>query len=514
MSEDAAAQSAPDQRAPGQGAPGQGAPDRGVPDDRRLRLALACCLGAGFATLLDSSVLSFAVPSMTDALGASTAQVQWLLASYSLTFGLGLVPGGRLGDAFGRRGLFVAGLVLFVVGGLAAASAATMWWVVTGRVVQGLGAGLISAQVLGVIQDLFAGARRVRALAAYTAAGAAAGLAGPLAAATLLTLLPPAWGWRGVLLLNVPFAVATLVLAVRGLPVDPRGRARPDLDLPGVVTLGALAVLVTLPVIDPGARAVALAAILVAVPALVVGLVVWERRYARHGKVPLFAPALVRQSGFLAGNVVALLWFGSVVAHGTVLTLYLIQGTGLPAFAVAVVLVPSGLSRIVASSVAARVFARRGSRTIPAALVVHVVGLACLAVVGARAADGGQFLVVVAAIEVLLGLASGLLEPPLRAVTLGFAPAGFHGVAASFLQLTQRLSATFCVAVASGLLFWGGEATTSRTTFVVALLFCGTLLVLAAAVACTPWIHRAPSASTSRPEQAGAREDAVLARVG
>ena len=386
--------------------------------ERQTRLALACCLGAGFATLLDSVVLSFAVPSMTETLGASTAQVQWLLASYSLTFGLGLVPGGRLGDAFGRRGLFVAGLAVFIVGGCTAAGATGVWWVVAGRVIQGFGAGLISAQVLGVIQDLFAGPRRVRALAAYTSAGAAAALVGPLAAAALLTWLPEEWAWRAVLLLNLPFALATLVLALRHLPAATRHGTRLDLDLPGVVLLGALAVLVTLPVIDPGAHALALVAIAVAVPALVALLVGWERRYSRRGKVPLVAPALVRQPGFLVGNGVALLWFGSVIAHGTVLTLYLIQGTGIPSLAVA-----------------------------------------------------------------------QLLEPPLRAVTLGFAPAGFHGVAASFLQLTQRLSATFCVAVASGLLFWGADAAMTPRSFVVSLLFCAVLLALAAALACARWIH-------------------------
>ena len=144
-----------------------------------------------------------------------------------------------------------------------------VWWVVAGRVIQGFGAGLISAQVLGIIQDLFAGPRRVRALAAYTSAGAAAALVGPLAAATMLTLLPPEWAWRGVLLLNIPFAVATLVLALRYVPAAPRRPRRLDLDVPGVVLLGALAVLVTLPVIDPGAHSVALVAVAVAVPVIV-----------------------------------------------------------------------------------------------------------------------------------------------------------------------------------------------------------------------------------------------------
>ena len=468
--------------------------------ERQTRLALVCCLGAGFATLLDSVVLSFAVPSMTAALGASTAQVQWLLASYSLTFGLGLVPGGRLGDAYGRRWLFVAGLVVFV----------------RGRVHR----GRCGRRVVGRRRSRDPGVRRrpdQRAGARDhpgplrrppTGAGArglhqrgrGAALVGPLAAATILTLLPPEWAWRGVLLLNIPFAVATLVLALRYVPAAPRGPRRLDLDVPGVVLLGALAVLVTLPVIDPGAHAVALVAVAVAVPVIVLVLTVWERRYARRGKVPLFAPALVRQPGFLAGNGVALLWFGSVLAHGTVLTLYLIQGTGLPSLAVALVLVPSALSRVVASSVAARVFSRRGTRAIPLALLVQAAGIVALAAVAGGGVHGGAFVVAVAALEVVLGFASGLLEPPLRAVTLGFAPAGFHGVAASFLQLTQRLSATFCVAVASGLLFRGADAVLTPRSFVVALLFCTVLLVLAAGLAATPWLHA--TAPAARPVEA------------
>ncbi|MBO9554682.1 MFS transporter [Cellulomonas sp.] len=457
--------------------------------DRQTRLALWCCLGAGFATLVDSAVLGFAVPSLSEQLGASTAQVQWLLASYSLTFGLGLVPGGRLGDAFGRRGLLVAGLAVFVVGGCTAAVAGGMWWVVGARLVQGFGAGLISAQVLGLIQDLFTSARRVRALAAYTSAGAAAALVGPVSAATLLALLPPAWGWRAVLLVNVPFAVATLVLAVRVVPATARTGRRPDLDVPAVVLLGGLAVLVTLPVIDPGARPSVWGTAAVAVPVLVTVLVVWERRYARRGRVALFAPALVRQPGFVAGNAVALLWFGSVVAHSTVVTLFLLEGAHVRALAVAAVLLPSAASRVVSSSLAARVFDRQGSRLVPVALLLHVVALAGLAAAVARGADGAALLVVVAVVEVLLGFASGLVEPPLRAVTLAFAPPGFHGVAASFLQLTQRLSATFCVAVASGLLFRGADTAVTSSSFVVSLLFCAVLLVLAAVVGSTRWLH-------------------------
>jgi MFS family permease len=467
----------------------------GPTKDAAARLALACCLGAGFATLLDSSVVTFAVPSLASDLGADAGQLQWLLASYSLAFGLGLVPGGRLGDAYGRRGLFVLGLALFLGGAVAGASASGVWWVVAGRVVQGLGAGLISAQVLGIVQDRFRGPARVRALAAYTVAGAAAALVGPLTAGLVVATLPPAAAWRVILLLGAPFVAATMVLAWRYVPRSTRAVRRVDLDVPGVAMLGAVAVLVTLPVVDTGAGAVRTTAVLVVVVALVVALVVWERRYARRGKVPLFAPALVRQPGFVAGNVVALAWFGAGIAHGTVVTLYLIQGYGLPALGAAALVLPSAVGRMASSSFASRVVGRLGSRTIPLGLSVQALGLVAVVVVAVVVPHGTGFLVGVALLEALLGIAGGIVEPPLRAVTLDFAPPGFHGVAASFLQLTQRLSATFCVALATGLLLRRGAP--SRGSFASAVLACAALSAAAFVVALLPALHRAPEARTA-----------------
>ncbi|MBW9120242.1 MFS transporter [Microbacterium trichothecenolyticum] len=128
---------------------------------------------------------------MSATLGGSTAGVQWLLASFSLTFGLGLIPSGRLGDVYGRRPLFLVGLGIFLVGGVAAVAAPTMAVLVAARFVQGLGAGVISAQVLGAIQDLFTGRSRLSALAAYTAVGGLAGVLGPVLAAALLGLSLP-----------------------------------------------------------------------------------------------------------------------------------------------------------------------------------------------------------------------------------------------------------------------------------------------------------------------------------
>lgn len=420
-------------------------------NQRRRRLALLCCLGAGFGTLVDASVITYTVPYLGSELQAETNGVQWFLAAYSLSFGLGLVPGGRLGDAYGRRGLFLLGLAVFVLGAVASGFAPTIWIAVAGRLVQGVGAGLISAQVLGIIQDEFAGTGRVRALALYSMAGAAAAVLGPVACGVVLTTLPDALAWRAVVLLSVPPVLVTVILAVFLQPAERSRAGRADLDLPGIGLLAAIVVLVTLPVIDPGVTGGVLVIVVAVVLLILAALVLWERRYSRSGKTPLFVPALMRSTGFVAGNVVALLWFGAVVAHIGIVTIFLLQGQGLSPLFVAAVLVPSALARLTASGFSSRLFARLGPASVTIGLAVQVLALAalCLATVWL---SGQTLLTVIVVTEIAAGLTAGLVEPPLRAITLGFAADAFRGVAASFLQLTQRLSATFCVALATGLL--------------------------------------------------------------
>lgn len=433
------------------------------------RAALWCCLGAGFSTLLDATVVAYTAPAVAETLGASAGGLQWFLASYSLTFGLGLVPAGRLGDAYGRRSLFVVGLVLFLLGAVASAVAPDVALLTTGRLAQGIGAGFVSAQVLGVIQDLFVGTARIRALGAYTAAGAVAAVTGPLLAGALLWLLPPDPAWRIVLLLPVPFTLVTIILALRSLPKQSRARPPAGLDIPGILLLGALVVLVTLPVIDPGMPAPAIVGIVAAALALAGVLAVWERRYGRRGRLPLFVPALMRSRGFVVGNAVALLWFGSIMATSTVVTIYFLQFQGVPAVIVAAALIPSSVARLIGSRISAPLFQRFGARLLTFGLVLHV---SCLTVIALSTLiwDGWALFIAVMIVELLLGSSGGLVEPPMRAVVLGFSPPGFNGVAASFLQLTQRLSATFFIALATGVLLgFGGAVSTESLRIALAI---------------------------------------------
>lgn len=469
------------------------------------RAALGACLGAGFATLLDQAVVPYTVPGLAAELHAPAGAVQWFLAVYSLTFGMGLVPGGRLGDSFGRRGLFLAGLALFFAGATTAVLGPAIGVVIAARAVQGFGAGIISAQVLGVIQDLFDGRDRVRAFAAYGAAASASAVVGPLVAAGILALAPPATAWRLVLTVSLPFVVATGLVALRSLPtVDPSTRRAPRLDVPGMALTALVVVLVTVPVVDPGIGAGAVLGVVAAAVVVVVALVAWERR-ARH---PVFAPGLVRSKGFVSGNVVAALWFGAGIAQASVVTLFLLQGFGLSPVSVALVLVPGAVARIAGSWSSTHLYQRFGTRLLPVCLAVQALSIAVLAVVvGGR--DDVALFVAVLAVELVVGVASGVFEPAIRHTTLRYALLGEYGVAASFLQLTQRLAATFCVALVTGVSFAGSTGAHMDADGILgALVVCTALLTGALAAA------MALDASERRSARQGRGDDRLVLRAG
>jgi MFS family permease len=314
-------------------------------------------------------------------------------------------------------------------------------------------------------------------------------MVGPLLAGGALLVLEERIAWRVILLLPAPFIAATLWIAWRYLPHAHRTRtARVPLDMPGIVLLGALVVTATLPAIDPGLPPGAVAAAAVAIALLGGGLVWWERRYHRTGRMPLFAPALMRSRGFVAGNVVALLWFGSLLASGTAATIYLLQELRIPALMLALVLIPSSLARLIAARYNSRVFARFGAGTVSLGIAAEAIGLGALAVCAALI-DGWVFALVFAGLQLVLGVSSGLTEPAIRALTLNHAPGDMAGVAASFLQLTQRLSATFMVALATGLLIAGGVSADSLRQV---LVVCAALMAVSMLVSCLP-AFRAPS---------------------
>src|SRR4051794_40378617 len=191
-------------------------------------LGVACA--TSFICVLDTSIANVALPPMQESLALSPTGLQWVVSSYTLTFAGFLLLGGRVGDLFGRKRAFIAGLVLFAVASLAAGLAQEGWQVVAARFVQGVGGSVLVPTTLSLVTTGFVEPRaKAKALSLLTAASAAGGALGGVIGGLLTGLL----SWRWVFFVNVPLGVLLLIAAVWALPRRPPGHVRGRLDLPG-----------------------------------------------------------------------------------------------------------------------------------------------------------------------------------------------------------------------------------------------------------------------------------------
>lgn len=493
-------------------------PVRTTAGERRL---LVICLAVGLTTLLDQSILTVAVPALRASLGAGTADIQWMLAGYSLAFAVALVPAGRLGDAYGRTWFLIGGVAAFSLLSVVAATAASPVVLVAARLLQGAAAGTANPQVIGLIQDHFTGWQRTRALGAYATVASFSGIIAPLIGGAVLTVGGHEEAWRMVVALNIPVGLVTAALAVRWVPrrVAPAGPAaggepgrsgpRVRLDGVGLVLFAVATVCLLVPVVTLSGASVWVMTTATWVwsgAALVSALafVWWERAYHRRGGIPILLPGLARSPGFSLGTLVATFWFGGTLGLSLVLMLFLQEGVGLSAFEAGLVTTPGALAAGVCSALSWRLVARFGRRGVTAGLWVIVVSLLATAAVVTWvpvAVVAGAL----AAAQVLTGVAGGLVHAPNQYLTLEHAPAGANGLAAAFLQVTQRVSATICFAALGGLFLASavpGDLGTYRGATTAGIVVT-TVLVVAAALSSMLAERTEQAERPDRPGRAG-----------
>jgi MFS family permease len=208
---------------------------------RRGRL-LTIILTGQFMAILDVSVVNVAAPTVRTDLHASGAGLQLVIAGYTIAYAMLLITGARLGDLFGHRAAFQAGLAVFTAASLACGLAGDTGILIALRFVQGAGAALMVPQVMSLIQRNFAGAARARALSVYGAVLAGGSVVGQVVGGTLVSADLFGTGWRPVFLVNVPIGLVLLLAGARTLPGD-RGERGRGLDLPGLITLSAAVLL-------------------------------------------------------------------------------------------------------------------------------------------------------------------------------------------------------------------------------------------------------------------------------
>ena len=447
------------------------APSRTVPDDgpdpRRWK-ALTVCLVAGFMTLLDVSIVNVALPSIEKGLGASPSDLQWVVSGYALTFGLVLVPSGRLGDATGRRRMFVAGVVVFGVASLLCGLATSSSLLVGARLLQGIGGGLLNPQVSGLIQALFHGRERAKAFGLLGATIGISTAVGPIAGGVILSLLGADAGWRWIFVVNLPVAVAAVVLALRWVPAHARAegeqggegadgsrRRRTDLDPVGVALLGAGVLALLLPLVESGrgGGSSTVPGWVAAVGAGLLGLfVLWEHRYAARGRTPLVDLGLFTLPGYASGAVVATVYFSGFTGIFFVLTVYLQQGLGYSPLLAGLAVTPFAGGSAVMSAVGGRLVTRFGRSLVTLGLVLVVVGLVAtdLVLSSVEGPATGWY----AALPLLVaGLGSGMVISPNITLTLAEVPVRRAGTAGGVLQTGQRIGTAAGIALVGTVFF-------------------------------------------------------------
>ncbi|MEK2479592.1 MFS transporter [Streptomyces noursei] len=422
-------------------------PQRALPTppspDRRRWAALAVLLLGAFMGFLDIFIVNVAAPAIQTEWHAPFADVQLVPAGYTLAYAAGLVTGGRLGDAFGRRRVFLYGVGAFAVTSAGCALATAPAFLIGARLLQGLAASAMLPQVLALIQVAFPQDRaRARALGLYGAVIGAGVLAGQILGGLLIAWDIAGLGWRTVFLVNVPLCAVTFVGAALLVGED-RTAVAGRLDLGGASLLGlGLFGVVHALVTGPERGWTAVPSCELATGTALLGLfLAWERRVERAGRTPLLPPRLLAQHGFSRGLPTVVCSYGANGAFVFLLAFHLQHALGFSPLGSALEFVPMAVLTSVGSALCRRMVACLGRWAVPAAAALTAVGLLAVGVAVETAAPGDQAVALLPGL-LLYGFGGGIVATSLIGLTLdGVAAADAGAASGGILTAVQAAEA-------------------------------------------------------------------------
>jgi EmrB/QacA subfamily drug resistance transporter len=414
-------------------------------DSRTRWFALiVLCLGS-LMIVLDSTIVNVALPSIGTSLNVSQTSLAWVVNAYLLTFGGFLLLGGRLGDLYGHRRLFLIGITLFTVASLACGLATSEVWLVTARAVQGLGGAVTSAVALSLIMMLFTEtAERTKAMGVFGFVAAGGGTVGVLLGGVITDLL----SWHWIFLVNVPIGVGVFVLARRLLPASsaPAGAGR--LDVAGAVVVTGSLMLAVYAIVNGnqlGWTTLRTIGLLVVAGALI-GLFVLIESRVRSPLVPL---SLFRSRNVSAANGIGVLWAAALFAWFFLTALYLGKVLHYSPLKVGLAFAPTSVIMGVFSlGLSAKLVLRFGLR-IPLVTGLSLAALALLLFV--RVPVGGSFWADVLPSMILLGFGAGMAFNPLLLAAMGDVAPEEAGLASGLVNTSFMMGGALGLAILASL---------------------------------------------------------------
>jgi EmrB/QacA subfamily drug resistance transporter len=459
-------------------------------DEARGRwVLLATVLGSGLA-FLDATVVNVALPRIGKDLDAGISGLQWTVNAYTLTLAALILLGGSLGDRFGRRRVFVVGVVWFALASLACGLAPNVTSLAVARAVQGIGGALLTPGSLAILQSTFRQEDRARAIGAWSGLAGIAGAAGPFIGGWLVEHA----GWRWVFLLNLPLAAAVVLVSVRHVPETRDPEAAHSLDLPGAA-LGALGLgALTYGLIgwqEQGASGMVLTGLVVGVA----GLLAFGWREHRAPE-PMLALGIFSSRLFAATNAVTFAVYAAIGGVFLFLVLALQVVAGFSPIAAGAALLPVTVLLLLLSARVGALATRIGPR-LPMTVGPALAGVAVLLM--SRLDTDVSYVLDVLPAATLFGLGLALTVAPLTSTVLAAAPDRHAGLASGVNNAVARVAGLLAVAVLPLVAGLDGEAYADpdllQPAFRTVMMVCAGLLFVGAALS---------AVTVRRPEQQAA----------
>lgn len=414
--------------------------------DRQRTLAFITVLIAFVLEVADTTIVNTALPEIRRALNASSAAMQWIVAGYLLVLGALLLLGGRLGDAFGYRRMFLIGVAGFIATSALCGLAQTPEQLVIGRLLQGAAGAMMGPQVMAIVQTLFSPLERVARLAWFGVIGGLAAILGPILGGLLIEWNWFGLGWRLIFLINLPIGLIALWLGLRTIPQRDAGRPL-QIDLFGAALFAAGFAALLFALIDGSERgwpAWAIPCALVGVALVSAG---WIRALARRraGRAAIVEPALFRLITFRWGLVAVLAFSAGAAGFLLVLAIALQQGLGKSPLDTALAHVPFGLGVMAGISLIGKKYLPRFGRwlLIGGALVMMTGASGALILIAGGTGSGVGFFALLA----VAGIGMGMLAGPLPPVVVADVDRAFAGTASATLRTAQQLGGAIGIAV-------------------------------------------------------------------
>ena len=415
------------------------------PDPRRWT-ALAILLTGAFLPPLDFFIVNIALPSIRADLHASPAALQGVMSGYAVAYAVLLILGGRMGDLYGRRRMFLIGLGAFAAASALCGLAWSAGALVAGRLVQGVASAVLAPQALASIHHLFPPHEKPRALGFFGFMIGSASIIGQILAGLLID--GNALGWRSIFLVNLPVAAVAIPAALFFLP-ESKGGADSRLDLGGAFWLAAALFALVGPLIEGRELGWPLWSFAVLALAPVLGAVFWsyEKRLVARGGNPLVHPDAFREPGLLRG-LTAVVVFYAMASFFLIFPLYEELGLGASARTAGLAFLPFGVGFLAGSQFARVASARLGALAASAGMGVTALAMLTLAALVRAHANLGLEPVLLA-----MGLGQGTAMPAMIRAVIDRVDVRWSGLASGLVNATLQIGAALSVAVIGGLFF-------------------------------------------------------------